>query len=48
MMWHYGTENLQKVWKYDGVLKRAGNPDQIQRILIHIDVLGECRGIVTA
>lgn len=40
--------NLQQIGEDNAILEGAGNPDQVQRILIDVDLLGESGGIVGA
>lgn len=38
----------QQVGKDDAILERLGDPDQVQRVLVDADLLGEQRGVVGA
>jgi hypothetical protein len=39
---------LQKVGEDNGVLERCGHPDQVQWILVDVDALRKCGGVVRA
>lgn len=38
----------EEVWKDHGVFERVGDPDEVERILVDGDLLGEERGVVGA
>lgn len=43
-----GAENSHQVWEDDHVLKLARQPDEVQRVLVDRDLLGQGGGIVGA
>jgi hypothetical protein len=40
--------NLQKVGEDNGILECCRNPDQVERVLVDVDALGESGGVVGA
>lgn len=40
--------DLQKIGEHDGIFECVRDPDQVQRILVDVDALCECGGIVGA
>ncbi len=43
-----GRDNLHQIRKHDHILELASQPNEIQRVLVHRDLVGERGGVVAA